>query len=161
MADQQTRLQIVTFHASDFDLATLAQTLTALKATATRTPTPVTVAQLEAIDASPTSILLLQTADTEGGPLVVGMVHVAIIYLEDKAHLGPICVEKESTPRGHGTPLMEAAIAHVKANFPSLRRLDLSNRPSHDLTDWYQKFGFIPRTEAAGDPSIVFRLALT
>lgn len=160
MTNHQTELQIVKFSPADFDVPTLAETVTRLRATATRTPRPVTVEQLEAIGNSETSVLLLQVADMDGESKVVGIVHLNISYLEDRAALGPICIDKESTPRGHGTPLMEAAIAHVKEHYPTLRRIDLTNRPDHDHEAWYKKFGFIPRTEAYGDPTTVYRLPL-
>ncbi|MFT5849968.1 MAG: N-acetylglutamate synthase-like GNAT family acetyltransferase [Patiriisocius sp.] len=160
MNEKRAALTIVEFKKENFDLTTLAERLTQFKASASRTPTPVTVEQLQAIDASPTNVLLLQLAETETEPLLVGMVHLSIVYLEDRAHLGPIAVETESLPRGHGTPLLEAAINHVKENFTGLRRLDLSNRPSHDLASWYKKFGFVSRTEETNDPTTVYRLPL-
>ncbi len=156
MTEESIPLTIVRFRPADFDLAALATRLTEFKGVASRTPTPVTVEQLQAIGTSETNVLLLQMA----GEIVVGMIHVAVIYLEDRAHIGPICVDTTNTPRGHGTPLMQAAIDYVTANFADLRRIDLTNRPSHDIGEWYKKFGFEPRTEAAGDPSTVYRLSL-
>ena len=143
----------VRFVAAEYDLSALAATLTELKALTSRTPTPVTTEQLMAIDsAKEVAILLLQKQDDT----VVGMVHLCINHLEDRAHLGPIAVNKPAG--GWGTPLMEDAIAFVKDSFPLLRRIDLTNRPDHDLGAWYQKFGFQPRTEATGDPTTVYRL---
>jgi len=151
----ETRLEIVRFKAQEHDLATLARTLSGLKALASRNPTPVTVAQLQAIDgAKDIAILLLQLHGSE----VVGMVHASINHLEDRAHLGPIAVDK--TKGGWGTPLVETIIAYIKEQYPHLRRIDLTNRPGHDRSDWYQKFGFTPRTEATGDPTVIFRLKL-
>lgn len=161
MLDTQSPLEIVRFNAKEWDLSQLAARLSVFKASASRTPTPVTEAQLEAINDNPTSILLLQVVHDGKEKLVVGMVHVAVIYLEDRALVGPIAIDKDSTPRGHGTPLMEAAIEYVKTHFPELRRIDLTNRPSHDLSTWYEKFGFKGRTEKNGDPTIVYRLPLT
>ena len=161
MLHANTPLQIVRFKAVDYNLDELAKRLTTFKSLTTRTPTSVTVDQLRAIDESPTNVLLLQVGKDDDEQLVVGMVHLAIIYLEDRVHLGPICIDANSVPRGHGTPLMQAAIEYVKTNFVGLRRIDLSNRPSHDYTEWYKKFGFTPRTEETGDPTTVFRLSLS
>lgn len=145
----------VRFVADNYNLENLAATLTKLKTLVSRTPTPVTVEQLKAIaEGEHASVLLLQQIGSE----VVGMVHLSINHLEDRAHLGPIVVDK--TRGGWGTPLMEDAIAYIKDNFPQLRRIDLSNRPSHDLANWYKKFGFVPRTEVSGDPTTVYRLPL-
>lgn len=160
MLTNDTLLKIVRFNTEDFDPALVAERLTFLKARASRTPTPVTVEQLREIEESSTSILLLQFAEVEGGKMIVGMVHIAIIYLEDRAHIGPIAVDTEATPRGHGTPLMEAAITYVKEHYPEIRRADLTNRPSHDLEAWYARFGFKGRTEQNADPTTVYRLSL-
>ncbi len=148
-------LQTELFTAEKFDLVDLAGRLTELKAFASRTPTPVTVEQLEAIASSPEICRL--TLQLTPDRVVVGMVHLTIIPLEDRAHLGPICVQL-SEPRGHGTPLMEVAIADIWKHFPNVRRIDLSNRPAHDLASWYEKFGFVARTEETGDPSTIYRL---
>ena len=153
--NEPIELVIKRFVAGDYELSALAATLTKLKAMASRTPTPVTVEQLRAIDQAETvAILLLQI----NGAQVVGMVYISINHLEDRAHLGPIAVDK--VQGGWGTPLMEAAIAYIKEHFPQLRRIDLTNRPGHDHSAWYQKFGFKPRTAEAGDPSIIYRLHL-
>lgn len=160
MFTQETPLEIVLFNENRFDLRELAERLTAFKASASRMPTPVTEAQLRDISNSPTNILLIQIAKDEETELVVGMVHISVVHLEDRAQIGPIAIDKDSTPRGHGTPLMEAAIEYIKAHFPDLRRIDLTNRPSHDLEVWYGKFGFKGRTEENGDPSTVYRLTL-
>ncbi len=158
MSTISSSLETVRFIASDWNLESLAQRLTELKALASRTPTPVTVEQLEIIGGSELSVLLLQVE--HGTQSVVGMVHLMVNFLEDRAHLGPICIDKESQPRGHGTALMESAIEYIKINFSGLRRLDLSNRPNHDLAAWYSKFGFVERTEASGDPTTMYRLLL-
>ena len=151
----ENRPETTKFVASEYDLAELSDTLSALKTLVSRTPTPVTIEQLKAIDEGEhVSALLLQKVDNE----VVGMVHLSVNHLEDRAHLGPIVVNKEKG--GWGSPLMEDAISYIKTNYPDLRRLDLSNRPSHDHADWYKKFGFIPRTEESGDPTTVYRLSL-
>lgn len=153
--ERETQHEIVRFQVENYDLTALAQTLTKLKALASRNPTPVTVEQLRAIDeAKLTAVLLLQLNHHE----VVGMVYASINHLEDRAQLGPIAVDK--TKGGWGTPLMEAVIAYSKEHFPAVRRIDLTNRPDHDHSAWYQKFGFKPRTEATGDPSVIFRLNL-
>ena len=123
MLTNDTPLEVVRFTADDFDLPALAERLTAFKASASRTPTPVTQKQLQDISDSPTNVLLLQIAKDGDESLVVGMVHVAVSYLEDRAHIGPIAIDKDSTPRGHGTPLMEAAIEYTKTHFPDLRRV--------------------------------------
>lgn len=150
--------QVTLFKAKDFDLSELSQTLTKLKGQATRTPTPVTVEQLEDIDSSPTSLLFLLQSSNERK--VLGMIHANIIHLEDRAHIGPLSVDSNVTSRGYGTKLMEEAVSYIKDNFPDLRRIDLTNRPGHDLSGWYQKFGFVARTEENSDPSIIYRLKL-
>lgn len=151
--EEHTNLRTVRFVAKEYNLPELAKILTNLKALASRTPTPVTVEQLEAIDqAQQVAVLLLQKSEEQ----VVGMVHVSINVLEDRAHLGPIAVDKSLG--GWGTPLMQDTIAYIKEHFPQLRRIDLTNRASHDLSVWYKKFGFVPRTKEAGDPSTVYRL---
>ncbi len=153
--EQDAQLEIIRFEAQQHDLTALAEVLSGLKALASRNPTPVTAEQLKAIDeAKNVAVLLLQRNKGE----VVGMVHASINHLEDRAHLGPIAVDK--TKGGWGTPLMEAIIAHVREHFPDLRRIDLTNRPDHDYSDWYEKFGFKPRTPKSGDPSVIFRLNL-
>lgn len=161
MFTQDTPLKIVPFTPEAFNSTYVAERLTALKARATRTPTIVTPEQLQAIADSPTNVLLLQIAEDDGETILVGFVHIAIVHLEDRALIGPIAIDEDSTPRGHGTPLMETAIEYVKNNFPSVRRIDLTNRPSHDHAAWYQKFGFVGRTEENGDPTTVYRLTLS
>lgn len=160
MLTNNTPLKIERFNTEDFDPTVVAERLTFLKARASRTPTLVTEEQLREISESSTSILLLQFTEEGGEMLIVGMVHIAIIYLEDRAHIGPITVDTEATPRGHGTPLMEAAITYIKEHYPEIRRADLTNRPSHDLEEWYAKFGFKGRTEENADPTTVYRLSL-
>ncbi len=153
--ERETQLEIVSFVAGEHDLVVLAKVLSELKALASRHPTPVTVAQLRAIsEAKDVAVLLLQVRAHE----VVGMVYASINYLEDRAHLGPIAVHKEKG--GWGTPLMEAIIKYIKEQFPDPRRIDLTNRPQHDHSEWYKKFGFMPRSEVTGDPSVIFRLNL-
>lgn len=160
MLHNESPLKVVKFDASLYDVSPLAERLTDFKALASRTPTPVTVDQLTAISESKTGALLLQVAEEGDEQLVVGMVYVGVSYLEDRALIGPIAIDPKSTPRGHGTPLMEAAIDYAKKSFPSIRRIDLTNRPSHDLEAWYGKFGFKGRTEANSDPTTVYRLTL-
>lgn len=130
-------LRVVRFTRNEFDLEQLAKWLTALKARASRTPTPVTAEQLDAIhDGDSTSVLLLQIAPDNS---VVGMCHLAVIYLEDRVHLGPICVQEGV---GHGTALRDAAIEYVRERYRDIRRIDATNRPDHDLVGWYKKAGF-------------------
>ena len=150
----QQRPQSRQFSAKEHDLSELADTLSHLKSLASRTPTPVTVGHLEAIDRGrEVSVLLLQFQ----GNAVVGMIHAGISHLEDRAIIGPIAVDR--VKGGWGTPLMEDMISHIRRHFPHLRRIDVTSRRTH-LADWYQKFGFRPRSKEAGDPTTVYRLDL-
>ena len=136
------------------DSAALAVELTALKALASRSNTPVTPEEIEQIaGASELCHLFLQVADSQ----VLGWCMVTVLPFEDRAHLGPIAVHKEPDRSGRGSQLLDTAIQFVENHCPTVRRLDLSNRPSHDLEAWYRSFGFVPRTEAAGDPTTVYR----
>lgn len=149
-------LQVVRFTTDDFpDLTALATALTELKAIVSRTPTPVTANDLEQIAAASAVCHLFIQLDEA---VVVGCCMITVSLLEDRAHLGPIVVQKAGAHTGYGTQLMKTAIAYVWEHCPVVRRIDLSNRPDHDLATWYTKFGFSPRTEAVGDPTTVYRL---
>jgi len=150
-------LEVRLFKAADFDLTLLAAQLTELKALASRALTPVTVQELEQVDTAGNVCNLFLQLD---GEIVVGWCMITISVFEDRGHLGPIAVKKEGGHTGYGSSLMQFALDYVKENHPELRRVDLSNRPDHDLESWYRKFGFIPRTEVEGDPTTVYRLSL-
>lgn len=154
--EQKTELQVVRFDKETFsDLENLAEQLTVLKALATRTPTPVTVADLEQVSAAGDICnLFLQ----QNGEVVVGWCMLTTSLFEDTAHLGPIAVQKEGEHTGHGSPLLQYATHYTFQQYPSIRRIDLTNRPDHDLEQWYRKFGFVPRTEAENDPTTVYRM---
>jgi len=138
-----------------FDLHTLSIQLTALKALASRSPTPVTTEDLLLVQNSGGVCNLFLQLD---GDMVVGWCTITISVFEDRGHLGPIAVHKSGEHTGYGSSLLEFSLAYMWREYPNLRRIDLSNRPEHDLEHWYRKFGFIPRTETEGDPTTVYRL---
>lgn len=150
------KLHIVRFEKDSFtDLKSLAEELTVLKALASRNPTPVTVSDLEKVLNSEVCNLFIQIDEDD---VVVGWCMLTVSPFEDKANVGPIAVQKEGEHTGHGTPLIQFAIDYVFDSNPGVSRIDLSNRPQHDYSEWYRKFGFVPRTEAEGDPTTVYRL---
>jgi GNAT superfamily N-acetyltransferase len=150
-----SELKTVRFSKAEFDVPKLAKELTALKALASRTPTPVTAQQLEQVEASSDLCNLFIQLN---GNHVVGWCTITISLFEDRGHLGPIAVHKTGEHTGHGTALMNFALDYIWQNYSEIHRIDLSNRPSHDLERWYKKFGFVPRTQAEDDPTTVYRL---
>jgi len=153
---ERPKLDVVRFEKSNFsDLEKLAADLTVLKALASRTPTPVTVADLEKVAAAGDVCNLFLQLD---GEHIVGWCMLTVSLFEDTAHLGPIAVQKEGDHTGHGSPLMQFSIDYIFNTYQNIRRIDLSNRPDHDMEQWYRKFGYLPRTEEEGDPTTVYRL---
>lgn len=150
-----TELRTVRFCKSDFDIKKLAVDLTELKSLASRTPTPVTEEHLEQVEQSGGVCNLFIQLD---GEHVVGWCTITISLFEDRAHLGPIAVFKTGKNTGYGTQLMNYSLEYIWRNYSDIRRIDLSNRPSHDLEIWYKKFGFVSRTETENDPTTVYRL---
>jgi|GEM_PF-6882052 len=152
---EKKTLQLIRFEEGSFsDLGNLAEQLTSLKALASRTPTPVIVEQLQQVLAAGDLYNLFLQLD---GDVIVGWCMITVSVFEDRGHLGPIAVQKEGEHTGHGSPLIKFSLDYMWEHYADLRRIDLSNRPSHDLETWYRKYGFVPRTEAEGDPTTVYR----
>lgn len=161
MSDHGSLLQTVSLADGSVysDSVQLAQRIEYLRSLASADPQErpgITSSDVDLIVQSPDVIrvLLQQHPGQVGIKGVVGFACLHYLPVDMRILLSPICVDIHGTPRGSGSALMTEAITYVSNWKPNARSIDLTNRPDHDLRDWYRRFGFAERDTR------VFRLRL-
>lgn len=67
-----------------------------------------------------------------------------------------IVIHENARGRGLGTTLMQEIIGRAQAKWPEIVRIQLTSRPQRGTGPFFEKCGFRPRTEEAGDPTVVY-----
>jgi ribosomal protein S18 acetylase RimI-like enzyme len=107
------------------------------------TAPPPTVAEMEAIVASPASVLLA-ARDEDGS--IVGSLTLALFRVPTgmRAWIEDVVVDGRTRGKGVGAALVEAALTHAAA--AGARTVDLTSRPSReDANRLYVRLGFETR----------------